>query len=227
MTDELAPRGPDGSGVWASGPVAFGHRRLAIIDLSSAGRAADGRLRARPHGRLQRLHLQPPPAAPGARAPRGTASSPTSDTEVILKAYHRWGEDFVDHLIGHVRASRSTSATRARVVLARDRLGIKPLYLAEVDPARCASPRRSPALVAGGDVDTSIDPVGAAPLPDVPRGRARAAHDPRRACTKLPPATVLVVEPDGAPARAPLLVGRSATRRSRARTVARPTSGCS
>ena len=64
-------------------------------------------------------------------------------------------------------------------------------------PAPCASRRRLPALVAGGG-RRHVDRSGrAAPLPHVPRGRARAAHDPVDGVTKLPPATLLVVEPDG------------------------------
>ncbi len=118
----------------------------------------------------------------------------TSDTEVILKAYHRWGEDFVDHLIG-MFALAIHERESGRVVLARDRLGIKPLYLAEVDGAlRFAS--SLPALVAGGDVDTSIDPVGLHHYLTfhavVPEPRTILAG-----VKKLPPATVLVVEADG------------------------------
>ena len=68
-------RGPDGAGIWARGPVALGHRRLSIIDLSVRRLAADGGLAAGSERRLQRLHLQLQAAArPSSRAP-GSASS--------------------------------------------------------------------------------------------------------------------------------------------------------
>ena len=101
MQAVLAPRGPDGERRCGStGRVGLAHRRLAIIDLSRARRAADGRRGARPRGRLQRLHLQPPRAARGAGARRARRSPPTSDTEVLLKGWAEWGEGMLDRLAG-------------------------------------------------------------------------------------------------------------------------------
>src|SRR5690606_397220 len=81
----------------------------------------------------------------------------TGDTEVVLKAYHAWGRDCVRRLFG-MFAFVGVERDSQRVFLARDRLGIKPLYYAETEGAfRFAS--TLPALVAGGGVDTSIDPV--------------------------------------------------------------------
>ncbi|HEX2702439.1 MAG TPA: N-acetylglutaminylglutamine amidotransferase, partial [Solirubrobacteraceae bacterium] len=118
----------------------------------------------------------------------------SSDTEVIAKAYHRWGTSCVERFAGmfaFVLAERDSG----RLVLARDRLGIKPLYLAEVDGAlRFAS--TLPALLAGGGVDTALDPVAlhhyfswhaVVPAPLTVLSGVR----------KLAPATVAVVEPDG------------------------------
>ena len=103
----------------------------------------------------------------------------TSDTEVILKAYHRWGADCVEHFLGHVRVRHRRARPPARVMLARDRLGIKPLYLAET-PGRLRFASTLPALLAAGDVDTAIDPVALHHYMTLPLGGARAAHDPRR-----------------------------------------------
>ena len=89
--DALAPRGPDGAGAWHESGVALVHRRLKIIDLSRARRPADGRPRAGPRDRVQRLHLQPPRAARRARARPATRFARPRDTEVILKAFHHWG----------------------------------------------------------------------------------------------------------------------------------------
>ena len=114
---------------------------------------------------------------------------------MILKGYHHWGTDVVDHLHGmfaFVIHERDTG----RVVMARDRLGIKPLYLAET-PGRLRFASTLPALLRGpGDVDTSIDPVALhhyltwhAVVP-APRTILNGVR-------KLPPATVRVIEPDG------------------------------
>ncbi|WP_432548665.1 N-acetylglutaminylglutamine amidotransferase [Kineococcus sp. SYSU DK004] len=193
MSAPLASRGPDGEGYWAQGRVAFGHRRLSIIDLSVCGSQPmvdmELGLTAVFNGCVYnykelRAELQG----------HGYRFSSTSDTEVILKGYHRWGTDVVHHLVGmfavvlHERDS-------GRVVLFRDRLGIKPMYLAET-PQRLRFASTLPALLAGGDVDTTIDPVALhhylswhAVVP--------APLTVLKGVRKLPPATVRVVEPDG------------------------------
>ena len=125
----------------------------------------------------------------------GCTFASSSDTEVLLKAYDRWGEDFVDHLVG-MFAVVIDDRRRGRVVMARDRLGIKPLYLAPL-PGRLRFASTLPALLRAGDVDTSIDPVA---LHHYLSWHA-VVPAPRTILTgvrKLPPATVRVVEPDGA-----------------------------
>src|SRR6185295_19483243 len=79
----------------------------------------------------------------------------TSDTEVILKAYHRWGARSVERFYG-MFAFAIYEQENGRLVLARDRLGIKPLYLAET-PGRLRFASTLPALLAAGGVDTAID----------------------------------------------------------------------
>ncbi|MEX5720852.1 N-acetylglutaminylglutamine amidotransferase [Geodermatophilus maliterrae] len=193
MVDALVPRGPDGEGHWSAGRVAFGHRRLSVIDLSASGGQpmvdSELGLSAVFNGCIYdykelRAELEG----------HGYRFFSTSDTEVLLKGYHHWGVDFVDHLHGmfvvviHERDS-------GRVVMARDRLGIKPLYLAEA-PGRLRFASSLPALLRAGDVDTSIDPVALhhyltwhAVVP-APRTLLNGVR-------KLPPATVRVIEADG------------------------------
>ncbi|MFE9172233.1 N-acetylglutaminylglutamine amidotransferase [Streptomyces kebangsaanensis] len=193
MTDRLAPRGPDGRGLWSQGPVALGHRRLKIIDLSDGGAQPMADPRARLVGvfngcvynyRELRAEL----------AARGHRFFSDSDTEVVLKAYREWGASCVERFHG-MFAFVLAEQDSGRVVLARDRLGIKPLYLAE-SPERLRFASSLPALLAGGGVDTSIDPVAlhqylswhaTVPAPRTVLGGVR----------KLPPATVRVVEADG------------------------------
>ncbi len=126
MMTRLARRGPDSSGQWVDGKIGFGHQRLSIIDLSSHG--------AQPmlddvlnlvlvfNGTIynyKRLRLQ--------LAKKGYSFFSHSDTEVILKAYHYWGEDCVEHLDG-MFAFCVYDITKQNLFIARDRMGIKPLY---------------------------------------------------------------------------------------------------
>jgi asparagine synthase (glutamine-hydrolysing) len=193
MTATMDDRGPDGAGVWSAGPVALGHRRLKIVDLSEHGAQPmvdaelgltlvfNGMVYNYPQLRQELIGL-------------GRRFFSTSDTEVVLKAYAQWGEDFVDHLVG-MFACAIVERDTGRVVLARDRLGIKPLYLAEVDGAlRFAS--TLPALLAGGGVDTDLDRAALHSYLSfhsvVPAPRTVLAG-----VRKLPPATVRVIEADG------------------------------
>jgi asparagine synthase (glutamine-hydrolysing) len=193
MLPGLASRGPDGGGVWVNGPVAFGHRRLKIIDLSDAGRQpmVDEELGLTLvfngciyNYRSLREELQG----------YGYKFFSTSDSEVILKAYHRWGADCVTRLLG-MFAFAIAEHRSGRVVLARDRLGIKPLYLSAT-PGRLRFASTLPALVAAGDVDTSIDKMALQHYMTfhsvVPAPRTILAG-----VRKLPPATVRTISPDG------------------------------
>jgi asparagine synthase (glutamine-hydrolysing) len=193
MAQTMGDRGPDGAGSWSHDAVALAHRRLKIIDLSSAGDQpmTDPELGLTVvfngciyNHRELRAELE----RDGARF------FSTSDTEVILKAYDRWGRDCVTHFKGMFAFAVYEHASR-RLLLARDRLGVKPLYLADVDGAlRFAS--TLPALLAGGGVDTELDPVALhhylswhAVVP--------APHTILRGVRKLAPATTLLVTEDG------------------------------
>ncbi|MBB4265328.1 N-acetylglutaminylglutamine amidotransferase [Roseospira visakhapatnamensis] len=193
MAEVMVPRGPDGGGVFAQGRIALGHRRLKVIDLSD--------------------HAQQPMVDPALGLAivfngciynypqlrddliaKGYTFFSHGDTEVILKAYHAWGRDCVRRFQG-MFAFCLWERDSGRVVLARDRLGIKPLYLAE-GPGRLRFASSLPALLAAGDVDTAIDPVAlhhyltfhaVVPPP----------HTILKGVRKLPPATVAVIEPDG------------------------------
>jgi asparagine synthase (glutamine-hydrolysing) len=189
----MEPRGPDGHGLWNDGPIVLAHRRLAIIDLSESGHQpmvdSDLRLITVFNGCIYnykqlRAELQG----------YGYRFFSHSDTEVIAKAYHRWGLQCVDHFFG-MFAFAILEQDTGRLILARDRLGIKPLYLSHTaDRLRFAS--SLPALLAGGGIDTSIDPIAlnhymtfhaVVPPPMTILSGVR----------KLPPATVRTVEPDG------------------------------
>ena len=188
----MARRGPDGSGIWSRGPIALGHRRLAIIDLSVAGAQpmVDSELGLTVvfNGCIYNYEqLRDELASAGYRF------FSHSDTEVITKAYHHWGTACVEKFKGmFVFAVVERSG---RLVLARDRLGIKPLYLDQTrERLRFAS--SLPALLAAGGVDTSLDPTALSyylsfhSIVPAPRTILNGVR-------KLPPATVRVVEADG------------------------------
>jgi asparagine synthase (glutamine-hydrolysing) len=189
----LQSRGPDGEGLWQRGPIAFGHRRLKIIDLSEAGAQpmTDERLGLTLvfNGCIynyQQLREE--------LRGHGYTFASTSDTEVIMKAYHRWGADCVQHFLGMFAFAIAEHAT-GTVMLARDRLGIKPMYLAET-PGRLRFASTLPALLAAGDVDTSIDKVALQHYMTfhsvVPAPRTMVSG-----IRKLPPATVRIIKADG------------------------------
>src|SRR4051812_23423326 len=132
MASALSHRGPDDAGVWASedGGVALAHCRLSIIDLSPLGRnpmsADDGRLWITFNGEIYNfLELREELEA------AGHVFRSRTDTEVILAAYGRWGIDCLDRLAG-MFAFAIWDEPRRRLWLARDRLGKKPLYYADV-----------------------------------------------------------------------------------------------
>ena len=154
MTEALSPRGPDGSGVIAQGPVAFGHRRLKIIDLSNKA----GQPMTDPELGLTIVFNGCIYNYPELRAElesKGYRFFSHGDTEVILKAFHAWGDKCVERFHG-MFAFVITERDSGRTIFVRDRFGIKPLYLAEdADRIRFAS--TLPALLAAGDVDTCID----------------------------------------------------------------------
>jgi asparagine synthase (glutamine-hydrolysing) len=189
----MADRGPDGSGVWAQGGIALAHRRLKIIDLSecAAQPMVDPQLGLAIvfngciyNHRELRTELEG----------HGYAFFSKSDTEVLLKAYHRWGEAFVDRLKG-MFALAIAERDSGDLVLVRDRLGIKPLYTAATG-ARLRFASTLPALLAAGDVDTSLDPVALhhyltfhAVVP--------APHTLLNGVRRVPPATIVRVARDG------------------------------
>ncbi|WP_244500018.1 N-acetylglutaminylglutamine amidotransferase [Methyloceanibacter superfactus] len=193
MTCSMAPRGPDAEGIVARGRVALGHRRLQIIDLSARGQQpmvdSELGLTLAFNGCIYN-HKELRAELEG----RGYRFFSTSDTEVILKAWHAWGHEAPKRFNGmfaFVIHERDTG----RVAMCRDRLGIKPLYYTQ-DATRLRFASTLPALVAGGGVDTALDPVGLAHYMTF-HAVVPPPHTILRGVRKLPPATLRIVEPDG------------------------------
>jgi len=159
IRDAMAARGPDAAGLWrdAEGRAALGHRRLAIIDPSPAGdqpmASEDGRLRIVLNGEIynfRRLRRE--------LEDHGVVFRTRTDTEVLLHLYRHHGAAMVDRLRG-MYAFALHDSERGGLLLARDPLGIKPLYLADDGRTlRAASQVR--ALLAGGGVASDPEPAG-------------------------------------------------------------------
>ncbi len=126
----LVHRGPDGEGLHLRGPVGLGHRRLAIVDVAQGAQpmaSDDGRLQVVFNGEIyNHAALRRELTARGARFRTG------SDTEVLLHGYDAWGEELPRRLRG-MFAFAIWDGGRGRLLLARDRVGIKPLYWTRVD----------------------------------------------------------------------------------------------
>jgi asparagine synthase (glutamine-hydrolysing) len=194
MSAALAPRGPDGDGIWVDGDCGLAHRRLAIIDLSERGSQPmvdeilgltvvfNGIIY---NHRELRAELE--------RA--GHAFRSDADTEVLLKGWAEWGEGMLDRLAG-MFAFCLVEHGSGRAVLARDRLGKKPLYLQDLPGGGLRIASSLPALVAAGGVDTSVDPVALHHYLSF-HSIVPAPRTILRGVSKLAPATVLVLEPDG------------------------------
>ncbi|MBX7082539.1 MAG: asparagine synthase (glutamine-hydrolyzing) [Nannocystaceae bacterium] len=157
MTDSLAHRGPDGRGVEIGPGFGLGHRRLAIIDLSTGAQPmanADGSVWITFNGEIYnyvelRAQLQR----------RGHVFRTASDTEVLLAAYREWGDDLVAHTNG-IFAFAIWDAPQRRLLLARDHLGVKPLYWAPpVDGSPLAFGSEPKALLCCPWVSRALDPV--------------------------------------------------------------------
>ncbi|HEU5443908.1 MAG TPA: hypothetical protein VFU61_08785, partial [Steroidobacteraceae bacterium] len=126
MKARLVHRGPDDHGSYVAEGVSLGHRRLSIVDLSEAGRQPlsneDGTVWITFNGEIyNHLELRSRLQA------RGHVFRSRTDTEAIVHAYEEYGLDFASHLTG-MFALAIWDAPRRRLVLARDRLGLKPLY---------------------------------------------------------------------------------------------------
>lgn len=193
MTDKLAPRGPDGQGSLLLDGLALGHRRLKVIDLSEQAKQpmSDPELGLDIVFNGCIYNYRQLRAELGELGYRFFSSG---DTEVILKAYHAWGTGCVKRFHG-MFAFAIHERDSGRLVLVRDRLGIKPLYLAET-AGGLAFASTLPALLEIDGIDTEIDPVALnyylsfhAVVP--------APHTILKGIRKLPPATIRVYEQDG------------------------------
>jgi asparagine synthase (glutamine-hydrolysing) len=156
MTDALLHRGPDGGGVWTAPGVGFGHRRLSIIDLGGSPQpmvSADEALTIVFNGEIYnyadiRTELQA----------KGHVFRTAGDTEVILLGYREWGERVLDRLNGMFAFAIHDARTQS-VFLARDRLGVKPLFYASFPDGSVGFASELKGLMAHPAIRREIDPT--------------------------------------------------------------------
>ncbi|HEY4109842.1 asparagine synthase (glutamine-hydrolyzing) [Puia sp.] len=154
MTDSLAHRGPDADGFWTEGAVALGHRRLSIIDLSSAANQPffdnGGRYAMVFNGEM--YNYQEVKDRLGDYAFRTTG-----DTEVLIAAYAKWGADCIQYFRG-MYSFVIWDRQEKELFIARDRLGVKPLYFYQ-DNDRLLFASEIRGILASGLVPLVLDPA--------------------------------------------------------------------
>ncbi|WP_323148940.1 N-acetylglutaminylglutamine amidotransferase [Pseudomonas oryzihabitans] len=193
ITHRLEQRGPDAWGFHSQGPVALGHRRLKIMDLAEAS----GQPMIEPVLGLSMVFNGAIYNYPELRTEleaKGYSFYSGGDTEILLKAYHAWGKDMLPKLNG-MFAFAIWERDSGRLFIARDRLGIKPLYLSFTDK-RLRFASSLPALLEAGDVDTSIDPVALNHYLNF-HAVVPAPRTILKGVQKLPPATWMTVDASG------------------------------
>ena len=153
MNNTLLHRGPDGEGYFLNGNVGLGHRRLSIIDLEAGKQPMsneDGSVQVVFNGEIYNfLELRE------FLKKKGHCFSTRSDTEVIVHGYEEWGETVFEHLRG-MFAIALWDAARQKILLARDRLGKKPLYYF-LDKDRLAFASELKALISDPAVPRELD----------------------------------------------------------------------
>ncbi|MEV4003879.1 asparagine synthase (glutamine-hydrolyzing) [Actinomadura sp. NPDC049753] len=195
MTRTQAPRGPDDEGTWLSRHAALGHRRLAVIDIEGGRQPMlrnghDGEpVVITFSGEIYNFH-----ELRERLRSAGWSFRTRSDTEVLLTAYLQWGADLVTRLNGMYAFAIWDEHAR-RLLLVRDRLGIKPLYYARVGDGIIFGSEPK-ALLAHPEMKAEVDLEGLAELTAVPRART-PGHAVYRGMRELKPGCLVVADASG------------------------------
>jgi len=192
MMSKLARRGPDSNGKWLEGKIGFGHQRLSIIDLSSHGNQpmVDDLLKLILvfNGTIYNYK-----SLRSELIDKGYSFFSHSDTEVIIKAYHYWGEDCVKYLDG-MFAFCVWDKSNEKLFIARDRIGIKPLYYNLSNKAFTFA-SNSQALLTQ-ELDKSINPLALQQQLSL-HGVVPAPNTIINGIQKVKPATVITINTKG------------------------------
>ncbi|MEV6552692.1 asparagine synthase (glutamine-hydrolyzing) [Streptomyces sp. NPDC051597] len=192
MTATMTGRGPDAGGTWIDHHAALGHRRLSIIDLAGGAQpmtaaTADGTVALTYSGEV--YNFRELRAELRARGHRFTTAS---DTEVVLRGYLEWGDTLVDRLNGMYAFGLWDGRTE-RLLLVRDRLGVKPLYY-HPTPDGVLFGSEPKAILAHPGVRPSVDLDG---LREIMLGVKTPGAAVWRGMRELPPAHMAVLDRSG------------------------------
>ncbi|MFD0588329.1 asparagine synthase (glutamine-hydrolyzing) [Paenibacillus sp. GCM10027627] len=130
MTDTLAPRGPDAAGTWISGHCALGHRRLSVMDPENGAQPMIRYTGDDKYVIVYNGELYNAPELKKELESRGRSFTTTCDTEVLLVAFMEWGRASVERFNG-IFAFAIWDTTARELFVARDRLGVKPLFFSQ------------------------------------------------------------------------------------------------
>ena len=191
MSSSISHRGPDGDGAFISGPLGLGHRRLSIIDLEGGSQpisSPDGKLQLVFNGEIYNfIELREE------LTKRGHTFRTHSDTEVILKGYEEWGVDALQKFNG-IFAFALWDENRGQLFVARDHLGVKPLYYTNVG-SRFLFASEIKALLTDTECPKDLDLTALGELFTL-----RFVPSPRtlfRTINKLPPGHMMLVQASG------------------------------
>jgi asparagine synthase (glutamine-hydrolysing) len=194
MTETLAARGPDASGVWLSARAALGHRRLIVVDPAGGGQPMVRRLGEREYVLVYNGELYNTPELRRELEARGHVFRGHSDTEALLLSFMEWGPECLKRLNG-IFAFAVWSAYDQRLFMARDRMGVKPLFYARRGPAFLFGSEPK-ALLAHPAVQPEVDAEGLAEV--FMLGPARTpGHGIFRGIAELRPGHCLVFDQNG------------------------------
>lgn len=194
MKQKLQKRGPDSEGTFIKAPVAFGHRRLAIIDLTDKAAQPmvddeadvalvfNGTIYNYPDLKKQLQQL-------------GHQFKSSGDTEVILRAYIEWGEECVARLQG-MFAFAIWDENKQRLLLARDRSGIKPIYYSQTGGRLLFASNTQAIIHADDNIDVSINSTALHHMFTL-HGVVPAPHTIISGIKKVKPAHYLLIEASG------------------------------
>src|SRR3989337_2217839 len=158
MVSAMHHRGPDDAGVFSDGTVSLGHARLAILDTTQGGHQPmstdDGAIQLVFNGEIYNFRTERQ-----ALEGNGYRFKTQSDTEVVLRLYQEYGEEFLQHLRGIFALAiydKRGGAGKEKLLLARDQFGIKPLLYSEIDGTFIFASELK-ALLASGLVPRQVD----------------------------------------------------------------------
>ncbi|WP_018752305.1 asparagine synthase (glutamine-hydrolyzing) [Paenibacillus sanguinis] len=194
MTRQLEKRGPDAQGTWISGPCAFGHQRLSVMDPANGAQPMVAYEEEAVFTIVYNGEIYNALELKAELQRRGRVFRTQCDTEVLLQSYIEWGPDCVYRLNG-IFAFAIWDSIRQHVFFARDRLGVKPLFYSEIDGTLIFGSEPK-SILCHPKVEPAVGPEGLAEIFVI--GPARTpGHGVYKALKELRPGHVMIYSRNG------------------------------